>query len=134
METKALYNIAENKGITIDFLPLPENTAMSLKMGEKFFIAIDKAVIAGSAAERVALAHELGHIFTNAFYSPISKISERIQPEQLAERWAINTLVPFDELKKAVKSDGDDIHNLSEHFGVTADFLQKALKYYFERA
>ena len=40
METNKLYNIAENNGITIDFISLCENPALSLEYGGKYGVLV----------------------------------------------------------------------------------------------
>ena len=132
METKILYKIAEKEDITVDFVPLSENRAFSLIIGNKGFIAMDKHLVEGSAAERVALAHELGHLQTGAVYSIHAKTDERLCCERAAQRWAIKTLVPYSELVDAAKRGQEDLPTLAEHFGVTEDFMQKAIRHYCE--
>lgn len=132
METSKLYKIAENEGITIDFFALPENTALSMKLGDKDYIAIDKNLLFGSASERVALAHELGHHTTGSLYLIDTASGERRKSERLADRWAIEFLVPYAELVSFAKQGNESLSALAEHFSVTEDFMQKALKHYFE--
>lgn len=132
METKKLYNIAESEGITVDFVALPENVALSLKLGDKGFIALDKNLVGRTAAERVALAHELGHLATGALYTPDADPKVVRRSEHMAHRWAINALVPYGELLKAIKSGEENISFLADRFGVTEDFMQSAIKHYCE--
>lgn len=130
METSKLYSLAEKTGVTVDFLSIPTAKAMVLELYGKTFLAIDKDVRADSAEERVLLAHELGHIETNSCYEVASSISLREFCERKAERWAINTLVPLKDLVDAYKNGNESIQSLSEIFGVTEEFMEKALKFY----
>ena len=132
METNKLYNIAENEGITVDFITLYENPAFSLEIGGKGFIAMDKTLVGSNAAERVALAHELGHLATGAMYSVGSDKSTVIKRERAAQRWAVNALVPYAELLKALASGEEDVERLAERFSVTEEFMQRAIKHYLE--
>ncbi len=132
METNKLYNIAENNGIRVDFISLCENPAFSLEIGGKGFIAMDKALAGSTAAERVALAHELGHLATGATYTPGSDLKTVKKQERAAHRWAINALVPYGELLKAVAAGEEDLTCLADRFDVTEDFMQRAIKYYLE--
>ncbi len=132
METNKLYSIAESRGITVDFLPLRENAAISVELEGKGFIALDKRLIGRNAAERVALAHELGHLATGAVYS-VGASTETVRKNELAaHRWAIRHLVPYAELLRAVKSGEESITDLAEHFSVTEAFMEKALRFYSE--
>ena len=132
METNKLYNIAENEGITVDFISLCENPAISLEVGGKGFIAMDKNLVGSQSAERVVLAHELGHLATGAMYSVGSDKSTVIKRERAAQRWAVNALVPYAELLKALAAGEEDLERLAERFSVTEEFMQRAIKYYLE--
>ena len=130
METNKLYNIAENEGITVDFISLCENSALSLEFDGKGFIAIDKNLIGTPSAERVALAHELGHLTTGAMYSP-SDDSETVKKrERVAEGWAVNALVPYTELLSALSGGDEDLASLAERFSVTEEFMEKVIRFY----
>ena len=132
METNKLYNIAESRGITVDFLPLRENPAISLELEGRGFIALDKGLVGRTAAERVALAHELGHLATGAVYS-VGASAETVRKSELAaHRWAIRHLVPYCELVKAVAGGEETLSDLAETFCVTEDFMEKALRFYSE--
>ncbi|MBE6781260.1 MAG: ImmA/IrrE family metallo-endopeptidase [Ruminococcaceae bacterium] len=130
MEINKLYNYAEESGITVDFMPLKENLAFSLDLNGKGFIALDKGLVGRTAAERVALAHELGHLATGAVYCPSDDPKTILKNEQAAHRWAINLLVPYPKLVEALKDGDEDLSTLSDRFGVTEDFMQKVLIHY----
>lgn len=130
METNKLYSLAETEGVTVDFINIPNTKAMVLKLYGKTFLAIDKAVRADSAEERVLLAHELGHIQTDSCYGLHSPLTLRKFCEKKADRWAINTLVPLDALVDAYKNGNETVQSLAEIFGVTEDFMEKALEFY----
>jgi len=133
MEINKLYSIAESEGVTVDFINIPVAKAMALKLYGKTFLAIDKDVRSGSAEERVLLAHELGHIQTDSCYGLSSPNSARRLCERQADRWAIKALVPFGELLKAYKNGNETVQALAETFGVTEEFMQKALEFYCYR-
>lgn len=128
METIRLYRIAEKNGITIDRFSLPANSSVSLKIGGSLFVGMDNDV--RGAAEKVCLAHELGHCVTSSFYNFYSKLDIREKHERKANLWAISMLVPERKFKAALKSGYDNVYSLAEYFGVTADFMKKAVKYY----
>lgn len=132
METTKLFNIAEQEGITVDFLSLCENIALSVELDGKGFIALDKRLVGRTAAERVALAHELGHLATGATHTVGATARQVQKSEQAAHRWAIETLVPFGELIAAIKSGEENPTELAERFTVTEEFMVKALHFYRE--
>lgn len=133
METIKLYKIADREGITVDFPHMPNVKSVCISLNGKNFIAIDKEVRYGSAEEKVKLAHEIGHCASNGFYSVGEETKKREDKEKRAESWAIENLVPLSELEQAVKNGHEDLLALTEYFGVTVDFMQKALRYYSEK-
>lgn len=128
METNSLYRLAERHGVNVERYTLPHNGSVSLSVGDRLFIGLDNDVY--GAAERVCLAHELGHCETMSFYNIYSPFDIREKHERRANNWAISRLVPKYRYEKALKQGYDNIYSLAEYFGVTADFMQKAVDYY----
>ena len=65
-----LYAIAEREGVSILTFPLPECTAMAMLDGDDdFVIGMDPSVQEDTKAERVVVAHELGHCVSGAVYT-----------------------------------------------------------------
>lgn len=130
MRTEALYRIAKKDNITLDVFALPECKSLCVNMDNRFFIAIDPKVLSRNSEERVCLAHELGHCRTGSFYNLYSALDIRQKHENRADKWAINCLIPENELNKAISRGCHDVCSLAEHFCVTEDFVKKALKLY----
>ncbi len=128
METNKLYCIAEKQGVTVDRLNAKENLSVSVKLGDNCFVCIDSDL--SGASEKVCLAHELGHCVTNSFYNVYSPLDIRGKHEKRADKWAIKKLVPKTVFERAIKNGYDNIYTLAEYFGVTADFMQKAVEFY----
>ncbi len=128
METNRLYRIAEREGVTVDRFSLPENSSVSVKNGEDLYIGLDNAV--SGAEEKVCLAHELGHCVTFSFYNIYSALDIREKHERRAQNWAIKKLIPKSSYKKALLSGYDNVYTLAEYFGVTTEFMRKAVEYY----
>ena len=131
MEILHLYDIARQHNIEVVECPLPQNGSLSI-MDEngKCYIGIDKSVIDGDALERVHMGHELGHCTTGSFYSIHTAVDSRQRHENRADKWAINNLVPIQELDEAVAKGCTEIWELAERFGVTEQFIKKAVCYY----
>lgn len=128
MEIINLYNLAEDKGICVDFFPLNESKGIYLELGGKEYIALDPGC--SVADEKVVLAHELGHSMTGGGYDLASCHLMRVRLEKLAEKWAIERLVPLCELKTAIRQGDESISTLAERFGVTEGFMQKVFEHY----
>lgn len=125
-----LYDYAEKQNIEIINLTTRKVQCMSM-MDEDgdCGIGINPFLLSCELDEKVKLAHELGHCETGAFYNQYSRFDIRSKHEHTADKWAINKLVPKDELKEACKS-CTNRWELSQYFGVTEDFMQKAMDYY----
>lgn len=130
MEITRLYNIAEDEGISVSFLALPETKGISLELNGDYHIALDSDSSKSPSEEKVILAHELGHCVSGGLYGISEDSLIRIRLEKKAARWAIERLVPLSELKNAIKCGDEALSCLAERFGVTEEFMQKAIKHY----
>lgn len=125
-----LYEYAEKRNIEVISLTTRKVQCMSMidEYGD-CGIGINPFMLKSESDEKVKLAHELGHCETGSFYNVYSKYDIRAKHERRADKWAIKKLIPADELKEAYKY-CNNRWELSEYFGVTEDFMQKALDYY----
>jgi Zn-dependent peptidase ImmA (M78 family) len=124
----SLYAYADSKKINIYHYPLQAITSISFPENTGY-IAMNTDKLKTYADETVHLAHELGHIETNSFYTVHSKFALRNKMEARADSWAIRHLIPWEKLKQAVGS-SPELWELAEDFGVTNEFMLKALNYY----
>ena len=131
MTTNELYEFAQNSNIPVYSYDLGCIESLSMPLNKKCFIAIDPMQIKNYSDEKVKLAHELGHCETGSFYNEYSTLDIRGKHERRADRWAIKKLIPKDELETAYKR-CNNRYELSEYFGVTEDFMQKAIDYYLQ--
>ena len=76
------------------------------------------------------MGHVLGHCSTGSFYNRYAKLVVRIKYENHADKWAVKRLVPVDDLDNAVAAGHTEIWDLAEYFGVTEDFMRKAVCWY----
>lgn len=127
----SLYRFAEKQNITVDRFPLPQTGSMSLMTDEgDCYIAMDSSREMSEAAERVHLAHELGHCETGSFYSRWTKVDCIERHENRADKWAVKKLITASQLDDAVAAGHVELWDLAEHFGVTAAFMRKAVCWY----
>lgn len=131
MEITALYAYARQQNIEVIPYPMPENDSMSL-MTENgdCFIGMDPAIQNGGIQERVHLGHELGHCVTGSFYNRYAAIDCRQRHENRADKWAIHHLIPVDALDDAVADGCIELWELADRFGVTEEFVRKAVCLY----
>ncbi len=131
MTNNDLYSLAESENIAIDLLRLPKNKSLSVSLNGKCYIALDDKVATINSETKVHLAHELGHCITGAFYNVYSPLDLREKHEYRANKWAVNMLVPKKKLIELLKH-GIEKWEIAEHFDVTEDFINLALKIYFD--
>jgi hypothetical protein len=124
----ALHALADERGITIDRISCPKSKSMSLSMNGSCFIGIDKDCT--GSEELVLTAHELGHCETGAFYNRYSKYNVISKLEYKADKWAVQELVPYDELMSAVEKGYTEKWQLAELFGVTEQLIERATYIY----
>ena len=126
---QALYALAEGKNIPVCPYPLPESGSMSVMTGSgECAIGIDPAITGAEAV--VHLSHELGHCVTGSFYNFYAARDLRRKHENRADKWAVRTLIPVEELDDAVASGCTTLYDLADHFGVTEGFMKKAVCLY----
>ena len=126
-----LYRYAEAQGIDVDWFPLQHTPSFSVKMPNgSCCIALDPWKLSTLAEETVCLAHELGHCETGSFYNPHTKFDVIRKHETRADKWAIRCLVPAEALDQAVANGCTELWQLAEHFGVTEEFMKKAVSYH----
>ena len=131
MDIPMLYALAEKENIGVLRFPLPNTGSMSV-MDEwgQCSIGMDPGVQDGGALERVHLGHELGHCVTGSFYSRNTAVDSRQRHENQADRWAVQNLIPVDDLDQAVAEGCTELWELAERFDVTEEFVRKAVCLY----
>ena len=131
MEIACLYDFAKQQNIEVYSFALEETGSMSVMLEDgQCFIGMDKSVSDGGIQERVHLSHELGHCATGSFYSIYTAVDCRQRHENRANKWAIQKLIPVDDLDDAVAQGNSEIWELADRFGVTEDFMRKAVCLY----
>lgn len=126
-----LYEEADEDGIDIFWLPMKADQSMAIQTEDgSCAIGIDPWKMHTVAEETVALGHELGHCMTGSFYNRYAKRDVMQKHENRADKWAIKKLVPEDELDHAIADGHTELWDLAEYFGVTEDFMRKAVCWY----
>ncbi len=123
-----LYEICKKENITVDFINCPACGSISLFGKDGCSVGIDSGTPAGLVKERAA--HEIGHCVKGAFYNRYASLDLISRHEYRADKWAIEELIPRDELVEQIRKNVDSIYLLSQHFGVSEDFMVKACRYY----
>jgi Zn-dependent peptidase ImmA (M78 family) len=131
MKVSDLYKLAAKRNIAVIETSLPETGSLSLMTDDgACYIGIDQSVLDGDALELVHLGHELGHCETGSFYSIHTAVDCRQRHENKADKWAVKKLIPVDALDNAIADGCTELWDLAERFGVTEQFIRKAVCYY----
>lgn len=127
----SLLAYAEDQGIDVDWFPMNRAESLSIPLTDDTCgIAIDPLKIRSTPDLVHKLAHEIGHCVTGSFYNRYSDFDCRQRHENRADKWAIRKLVPVDALDDAVAAGCTTLWDLAERFGVTEQFMRKAVCYY----
>ena len=124
---RSLYRYAETNQIPVLQRPLPLCGSLSVDTGSQCVIGLDPSVCDRGKRETVHLSHELGHCLTGSFYTAHSPFDLRRRHENRADKWAIRALIPAEALDEAVAAGKCTLWELADHFGVTEDFMEKAV-------
>ncbi len=121
-----LLNIAEYEEVEIHEIELPERIKG---------LYYDNSIVINSRLKtnkerKCVLAEELGHYFTSVGDILNLKIESNRKQEIRARNWAIQKLVPFDELILAHQQGYVNVYELAEYFDVTEDFMKEAILFY----
>jgi hypothetical protein len=131
MELGALYDLAEQENIEVIRFPMAINGSMSVMDDNgACYIGMDDAVRDGGIQERVHLIHELGHCVTGSFYNRYAAVDSRQRHENRADKWAVKKLIPVEALDDAIAEGCTEVWELAERFGVTEEFVRKAVCYH----
>lgn len=96
----------------------------------KCYIALNPRKLISKADELCKGLHEVGHCDKGAFYNEYAICDIRQKQENKADKRAIELRLSADDLDEAVADGYTDIWSLSERFGVTEDFMRKAICLY----
>lgn len=131
MELTQLYQLAEQENIPVLPFRLPQTGSMSvMDDAGRCYVGMDPSLRDGGVTERVHLSHELGHCMTGSFYSRYTAVDCRQRHENRANKWAIQALIPVEELDDAIAGGCTEIWELAERFQVTEEFIRKTVCWY----
>ncbi len=126
-----LYQRSAKENIPVLTFPLPATGSLSMMDGTgRCSIGMDPGIQDGGVREKTHLAHELGHCLTGSFYNRYAAVDCRRRHENRADKWAVEALIPVEQLDEAIAQGCTEIWQLAEHFGVTEEFMRKAVCWY----
>jgi len=131
-----MLQLAEDEGIEVELFDFAPPVRGIYYVGEDAppIIGLDSSLITDSPLLRCVLAEELGHHFTTSgCFMPrhFFNHSDRLHISKIefkAMRWAVNHLMPENDLLDAIGSGLYEPWELAEHFNVTEDFAKFRLQ------
>lgn len=111
-------------------LPGLESLSVMRSSDGKCFIAIDPFALKSDADELVKGLHEVGHCDSGAFYNEYAACDIRQKHENRADKRAIQLRLSAEDLDEAVAAGHTELWDLADYFGVTEDFMRKAVCWY----
>lgn len=126
----SLYRKLNSDGVRFYLWPLQEDKAVTMEVDGTYGVFMDFDNIQSSKEEAAIVAHEGGHASTGATHKVCSPIDLVEKHEYKAWKWAVKNYITEDELDDAVANGHTDIYSLAEYFGVTEDFMRKAVCWY----
>lgn len=96
----------------------------------KCYIALDPFKFQSDADELVKGLHEIGHCDTGSFYNEYATCDIRQKHENQADKRAIQLCLSAKDLDEAVSNGYTEMWDLADYFGVTEDFMKKAVCWY----
>ncbi len=131
--TEEMYDLLYQKGISVYHAGAVPAPAVTIGEHGRYAVFLNPAYLEDSALENDVLAHEMGHIMTGATHRVDSPADLVERHEEKAARWAVRTLIPWQELREAVHTGTDTVWELAEYFNVPEKLVRKALEYYSAR-
>lgn len=132
----SLYQWLYSKGIYLFDRQLPFSNgatkALTLQLNNScaWGIYLDKGRMDTIAEEESAVLHEAGHYATGTTHQVSSPWDLVAKHEYKADKWAVQRKLTAQELDDAVAGGCAEMCELAEYFGVTEDFMRKAVCWY----
>ena len=126
----SLYDQLNAAGVRFYHWNMDDVQAVTIEQDGQYGVFMDFTHIPTAAQELVTVAHEGGHISTGATHRVNSPWDLIEKHEHKADKWAITRLIPEEALDDAVAAGNTELWQLAEHFGVTEEFMKKAVCWY----
>lgn len=134
MNLNDLYNIAEKEKINVYDWYIENAYGAFINIDKINAIALNYHELGTSIEEKETLAEELGHYYYDATYPLDCTDSVLISKQEYrAKKWSYNVLIPFEDLKLAIKNGINNLYSLAEYFEVTVQYMKNAIQFYINK-
>lgn len=104
MKLENLYDLAEKENIKIYDWYIEYSYGAFINIDKINAIALNYDKLGTSIAEKEILAEELGHYYMDATYPIYCNDNTLISKQEYrAKKWSYNVLIPYEDLKLAIK-------------------------------
>lgn len=104
MDLEHIEDIIEKENINLIDTYLEDTEGAYVSYNKLKLIMYDNSKLNSSIRKKQILAKELGHYYYDATYKFNSDLYFISKQEYKSDKWAYNTLIPFENLKLAIKS------------------------------
>jgi hypothetical protein len=130
VNVKQLYQSLQQNGIKFYDYKIGMAKAITLEVNQRYGIFVDTSKIESKPEEYCIMAHEGGHCATGCTHKVSSPLDLVEKHEYKADKWAVHKILPIDDFKQALRHGHTEIWDLAEYFGVTEDFMHRAIYIY----
>ena len=103
MTLNKLYDLTEKENIKVYDWHIEDCYGIYLNYDNINAIALNYDELGTYVEEKCTLAHELGHYYTENCYSLNADSITISKAEYRSNKWAYNVLIPYEDLKLAIK-------------------------------
>lgn len=134
MKLDNLHDLTEKEKIKVYDWHIEDADGAYINIDKINAIALNYDNIGTYIEEKCVLAEELGHYYYEATYSLYCQDLQVIsKQERKAKKWAYNVLVPYEDLRRAIKNGLTTVYSLANYFEVTEAFISKCVEFYIEK-
>ena len=134
MNLNNLYSLTEKEKIKVYNWHIEDANGAYINIDKINAIALNYNNIGTYIEEKCVLAEELGHYYYDATYSLYCQDLQVIsKQERKAKKCAYNVLVPYEDLRRAIKNGLTTVYSLANYFEVTEAFISKCISFYIEK-
>ena len=129
----SLYRELQEAGVSCFSWTLGSEKAATIELKGAYALFVDFDNITSAAEDAAVIAHEYGHIATGTTHRVCCPYDLVDRHEHRANNWAIEKLLPRDELY-ALYADGlTQPWEIAEHAALPEDFVRRAMAYYHDQ-
>lgn len=125
-----LYDDLSARGIMFFNYSSVDSPAVAMEDDCASAIFVNENLVCTEAEEKEVVAHEAGHIFTGSLHRTETTGDVIARHEYWADQFAVQDLLPVEELIEAFQEGYTEIWQLAEWLNHTEEFIKRAIYIY----